>query len=44
MYFNLHDKFYDSTELVKATDRAVRAVIENQRSILRKELDNIIDF
>jgi hypothetical protein len=44
LLFNERDQFYDSTTLVETTDKAIRNVIENQRSILRKKLDDIIDF
>ena len=44
LYFNRFDQFYDSKELFRDTGKAIRDVIENQRQILRKKLNDIIDF
>lgn len=43
LFFNPYERFNDSGQ-VKATDKAVRDVIESQRDILRKKLSDIIDF
>lgn len=44
LYFNRRDQIYDSPALVKATNKAIRDIIENQRGILRQDLNNIVDF
>lgn len=45
-YFNRHDNMVQDSKVLmdRSPDKAVREVIENQREILRKKLDAIIDF
>ncbi|MGD1083994.1 MAG: hypothetical protein ABSA47_04485 [Verrucomicrobiota bacterium] len=44
LHFNRRDQFYDSVQICRDTARAVQAIFEKQALILRKKMDNRVDF
>lgn len=44
LYFNARDHFFDDKAAVASTEKAIRQVIETERSRLRRRLNDIIDF